>query len=259
FPFRNFAACATVPKAPGPQPSVGQGKTMGRPPSVQTQLLALELGIALPLLGLIAFLLFVFDADEGAEARQSTLQLGQLAAADVQSFVRDIDAMLANVAGRPRVRAMDPSRCDPVFADYLAQHSRTSDLVLTDTRGRRVCSAASHPGGLPAEMVEALREAARSEGFASSRPFVDEATGRWSLSRARPVLRNGRVVGVLATCVDLSRFHAALSRLPLPIGVSLRILDRRGALITEVPEHDPAGEPAGRATVPSQGPAANAD
>ena len=206
---------------------------MGRSPSVRTQLLVLELGIAVPLLGLIGLLLSEFQSAEEKNARASIARLAQLAATEIQAYVHDVDASLDRLAERRDMRAADPARCDPVFDDYTAQHLRTTNLALFGPGNRRWCAADAREGGapLPAQLGACLDAVWRTQAAATSPLFRDVRDGRWTLVRARPVIREGRCVAVLATWLDLGRLRAALWRGVPQAPAALAVVDQGGAAI----------------------------
>jgi signal transduction histidine kinase len=201
---------------------------MRRPLSVRTQLLVLELGIALPLLGLIALLFLEFQSDEASQARASTARVGRSIADNIERFVLSQDVVLENLSRRPLVQAADPNRCDPVFSDFLVVRPRATDLLLVGPRGVPVCVADPRSSPMLApELHDALEQAWRSEGAVMSRAYLD-GSSRWTIARARPVEREGRMVAVLAMVLDIPQVLSAISGAELPRGATVEILDARG-------------------------------
>ncbi len=237
---------------------------MGGAPSVRTQLLVLELGIALPLLGLIALLLFEYQADEERQTRAAIAHSIQRAAAEIETHLRDLDAGMSAVAAASSPRATGDGRCSPAFDDFLAQHPGATDLRLVGPGHRTWCAA--HSGRQDGAAMEAVAasvdEAWRTGRVSGGRVFVDSRLERWSLVRSRPIERSGRVEAVLVAIVDLERLRAAIRGAWLPAAAAIQVLDSRGAPILDLnggagPHHATRARApsrlAGRAGIPALG------
>jgi hypothetical protein len=86
------------------------GGVPGRP--IVFELARLAAVIALPLLGIIAILLFDAARRDLTHATDDTRRVADETAARSERFLGDFRATLEAIAQRPLVRAMDPANCD---------------------------------------------------------------------------------------------------------------------------------------------------
>ncbi|MCX7669810.1 MAG: hypothetical protein N2439_07050, partial [Anaerolineae bacterium] len=88
--------------------------------SIRTHLFLLTILVALPFIGLLAYTAYVKAQMDVQRGRNMSSNIAQIVAAYTGQFIAEAADTLARLAGRPLVRAMDPGRCDPIFADVLA-------------------------------------------------------------------------------------------------------------------------------------------
>jgi PAS domain S-box-containing protein len=157
--------------------------------------------------------------------------LAAISAADIERFMGDSEGILARLAARPAVKAMDRRACDPAFA-ALQLSARFEDLATTDRSGRVVCSALPVDGAAAGadDGAGGARSSADSFRIGNIRP--GRQPGSWVIDLSYPVRgEDGSTVGQLSGVVNLLRFHPIAARAKLPDGAVAGVVDGRGVLL----------------------------
>jgi diguanylate cyclase (GGDEF)-like protein/PAS domain S-box-containing protein len=201
---------------------------------IRRHLFALVLAIMLPMAGLLLYSLQAGVRSSLAEASSTTLTLAQLAAADAQRFVQDSGTLLAGLAQRPKVRALDPANCDPILHDFNEFLPQFANLAIADQAGRVVCSAHPQPGGKLASVVGAtwLNQVKSANRYVAGQPHIGPVSGKWVAVLAYPTQDDeGRFTGAIGLPIDLANYQPVPSAVHLPAGTTIRIVNTAGTLI----------------------------
>jgi len=153
--------------------------------------------------------------------------------------VQDAQAMLAVVAARPRVRALDPADCDAVFRDFQALVPAYKALALRRSNAETVCSELPNPP--PRAAVAAapwFQAAVRQGGFLVSGVHPGSVQQAWAVRITQPVLGpGGQVEGLLVSPLDLKQLHQRLfARLPAQARVA--VVDGGNRLVLQSQQQD---------------------
>jgi hypothetical protein len=111
----------------------------GRP--ILFELARLAAVVALPLLGVIGFLLYDGARRDVAHATDEARTVADETAARSERFLGDFRATLEAVAQRPLVRAMDPENCDPALPTLRELNPRAGNIIVVDREGWILCGA----------------------------------------------------------------------------------------------------------------------
>ncbi|HWJ06522.1 MAG TPA: ATP-binding protein [Steroidobacteraceae bacterium] len=130
----------------------------------------------------------------------------------------------------------DPGSLEALYGS--AQEFRRAfrmDLVLVDTDGQMRLNTRV-PFGSPLPRVPDGDEETRAQAIATGRPVVsDIVMGPVALqplvAMAAPAVRDGKLVGLIVTTTEITRFQSLLDTLVVPPGWSIALLDGRGQLI----------------------------
>ncbi|MDP2323921.1 MAG: PDC sensor domain-containing protein, partial [Gammaproteobacteria bacterium] len=133
---------------------------------------------------LLGFVLF-FDherrqAQDEAHARVALLAQGT--ALELSRMLSDHEALLARMAERPLVRALDPLQCDPIIAEYTQLHPGYTNLVVRDLSGQSDCSARSlklSQRQQVADVVPGYLRAQSADGLTVGAAHLGPLSGRW--------------------------------------------------------------------------------
>ena len=168
----------------------------------------------LPAAGLIAYLLNAASIEAREAAHRQVRALALETAATLELILRDNEALLARLAERPRVRALDARDCDPIIAEFVFLHPEYTTLGLRDLDANPVCTFLRHPPG--ADVVGAypwFGAGLRSEGFSTSEVFRGTQTGRWVSILTYPVRdAQDKVAGLLLVSLDLLKLQERVLR-----------------------------------------------
>lgn len=178
--------------------------TPGRP--ILFELARLAAVVALPLLGVIAFLLFDAARRDVAHATDDVRSVADETAARSERFLGDFHATLEAVAQRPQVRAMDPQRCDPALPTLRELYPRAGNIIVVDIEGWILCGAKPPPGGERLRVVdmELQRAVVRDGQFRLSAPLIGKISRTWGVTAVQPVRGDdGKVIGAIGMAIDL--------------------------------------------------------
>jgi PAS domain S-box-containing protein len=177
--------------------------------SVGIELARLVVIVALPLAGLIAFLLYDTARRDQEQTAGLAMQMAVTTADRAARYIESTRGVLEAVAKRSLVRAMDPDHCDPHLADLREAYGRPTNIVVINLEGRIICGATPPPRGrvvrsTDEELLPAMKARPR---FRLSRPIVGAITKRWTVAAAQPVLGpGGNLAGVVAMGIDLENW-----------------------------------------------------
>ena len=180
----------------------------GRP--ILFELARLAAVVALPLLGVIAFLLFDAARRDLAHATDDTRRVADETAARSERFLGDFRATLETIAQRPLVRAMDPAALRPRAVDIARslsarrQHHRGRCRRLDSLRRQAAAErrAAARGGHGAAKRRHSRRHV---PSFATA----DRQNQRtWGVTAVQPVSSDdGRVIGAVGMQVNLRQLQ----------------------------------------------------
>lgn len=195
--------------------------------SIRTQLLGLVLAAMLPVAGLVAYgILDAWNEARAAAYRQvSTLALETASKLDL--ILRDNEALLARLAQRPGMKALDPRNCDPIVREFVSLHPEYTTLGVRDRHANVVCTYLRRPpdagsvGALP-WFIEGLR----SERLTVSDAYLGPASGRWVSVLMYPVRdASANVSGLLLLSLDLLALQERVLR-AIPRDAIVVVFDR---------------------------------
>ncbi|HLO96553.1 MAG TPA: EAL domain-containing protein [Burkholderiaceae bacterium] len=181
--------------------------------AMRTALLGL---VALPMLALILTLGFdtqqQYKANLAAAFRQAATTR-QLYSTQTELFLAEAERVLAILAERPGIRALDRSGCDHVLAELQQFQPAYANVLTLDASGQLVCSAVGPspvrvPGPDPRYYFD---EVMRTGRFTVGKPAQGFITGRWVSTLAYPLRReDGSISGVVGIAVDLANYSPLL-------------------------------------------------
>jgi len=169
-----------------------------------------------------------------AEGSATALSLARIASADAQRMVRDSEQLLAGLARRPKVRALDPANCDSILSDFRDFLPQFANIAIADAAGRVVCSALAQSRGKLASVAGAawLQQVASANRYVAGAPHVGPVSGKWVSVLAYPVRdANGGFIGAIGFPVDLVRYNPLPADAVLPAGAVISIVGADGTVI----------------------------
>lgn len=202
--------------------------------SIHAWLFILVLIVAVPLVGLVAYTSYAQMRDQSAAAYAHTLSHARLTAANTQQFITESQQLLAGIAQRPAIRAVDAANCDPVIATFQDVNPLFANIGVVNLQGQVICSALPQPDGRFVSVASSdwFQKVINSRQPVISAPFIGPISHRWVSVLAHPISdTNGRLVGVLALPIDLTHYQIDLSTESLPDQSIITIVDAKGVVV----------------------------
>jgi signal transduction histidine kinase/ActR/RegA family two-component response regulator len=166
--------------------------------------------VALPLLVVIAYLLFDGARRDVAHATDEARGIADETAARTERFLGDFRATLEAVAQRPLVRAMDPANCDPALPTLRELYPRAGNIIVVDREGWILCGAKPPPGGQRMRVVdmEMHQSLMREGGFRLSQPLIGKISKTWGVTAVQSIQgADGSIVGAVGMAIELQHFQ----------------------------------------------------
>lgn len=202
--------------------------------TIRTQLFALVMAIALPMVGILVYSIYDNAQQRLVEAKLTAHMLASAAASDVDRVLVSNRDFLIQMAKRPLIRKMDVRNCDKVLWDFRELFPKSANMTVIDMQGTAICSAVPQPGGKPVSVAKApwFKKSLEQDGFVVSDPFFGPITGRWVTVLTYPVRdEQGRKVGFLGLPLDLALYEPNLSNVPMIPETTIGIVARDGTFV----------------------------
>ncbi len=200
---------------------------MAQSSTIRGELALFAVVLALPLVAVIAFILYDRARDEVADAESVVRRLADSGAERAARFIEDTQAALQAIAGRPLVRAMDPARCDPALKDLPGLYPLAGNFLVVDREGRILCGAIPPPHDRVVRIIDqaVLREVLASGRFALSQPVVGRINKRWSVAAVQPVIgADGAAAGTVSMSIDLLKWSLLSAPADVPEGTIVTLV-----------------------------------
>ncbi len=217
---------------------VPERKRWGERPLVW-HLAVLALGAAAPFAALAAYLAFVHVNDDMREATENVERLAQSTAHRAERMVDGNRAILAELATRADVRALDSARCDPLLNDLMRLHPEFVNVFTLDASGRRICAAGyvlpvAAPGVDPRNYLDGVNA---QKSFTVGKPHKGLLSGKWIISAAQPIFSgDGKVAGVVGISINLLDMAGLIQEAPPGREPVLLVVDSAGVVLTHHPD-----------------------
>ena len=221
--------------------------------SIRAQLLLLVLAVVLPAAGIFVF----FIAGEAADARDAAYAKLNIVAGNTATrldrILHEQEAVLARIAQRPGVRALDAHDSDHAVGEFLDLHPEFNNLGVRDLRAHNIYSYLPNPSS-PQEARDFpwFREGIGSGKFTVGNAFRGRLSGRWVSVLTYPVRDDaGKVSGLVNMSVDLLKLNERVFQ-QAPRSALEMVLDRDGRFLLR------SSDPAAWIGKPLSGPQADA-
>lgn len=220
-----------------PESTIADRHAAARTPrrSVLVELARLAAVVALPLLGVIGFLLIDSARRDLEHATDNARRLADQTAARSERFLGDFRATLEAVARRPLVQGMDAEHCDPALPTLRELYPRAGNILVVDADGWILCGAKPPPDGERLRIVdlELHRAVMRDGRFRLSRPLIGVIGKRWVVTAVQPVRGPAdNVVGAVGMGIDLRQLQPFRDSRPENADVVTGIVTDTGVVIS---------------------------
>jgi len=210
--------------------------------SLRLRLLALVLVALLPALGVLAVASIAHRRLLVSDARSEADQLARLVAEIHQRPVDGARGLLLALSRMHRVIARDPA-CSEQVAPLLDRDPAYFNIGAIDPDGRVFCSAAPLHGLVNLADRRFFERAVASRDFGVGEYVVSRIVGAPSVGFGQAVLAaDGSLRAVAFASLDVGYLQERLDILGLPEGADVKVLDRRGVVITARGHPERAGQ-----------------
>jgi diguanylate cyclase (GGDEF)-like protein/PAS domain S-box-containing protein len=210
---------------------------------IRGRLALLALALGLPILAYVAFSAGQQIAQERELAKERNLAFARVVAARLDDYVGDVNQLLATLSRVVPAEAGATTQNDALLADLRPNlPSHVSNLAIWDKDGNNV--GALDPVLRAKRFTVAdrsyFRAALEAPALAVEAPLVSRGNGESMAIFARSVVRDGRVVGVVAASTRLKLLDSLLKPdATLPPDSVITLIDARGVIVARSlePEH----------------------
>ena len=212
--------------------------------SLRVRLVLLVLLAVIPALGLILYTARVQRLVATEAAHENLSRIASLTASDVSGVIEGAQQLLGGLAQFREIRSDNSAACGAVMKKLLAMYSFYSTLGVASPDGDVICSAVPLTNSVTVADRSWFRHALQARDFTVGEWQVDRFTAKSSINFASPIVdETGRVQSVVFAALDLRYLNRRLSRVRLPDGATLVVVDRHGTILARSPEPEWQGRP----------------
>ena len=197
------------------------------------------LALAAPVAGLIAFGYYSEATDRYRLAGASVLNLAEVTAADSEKFIADAHTLLAQLAQRPQIKALERKNCDPMFGEIPRLMPRFANILTVDRSGEIICSGVPQRPGQPTSVAGLpwFQRVPEENRFMIGPPGIGFITGRSVLTISYPLHdERGAFVGAVAMPVDLVRYVMLTRHGGMLPGAVIALINAEGTIVARTQE-----------------------
>lgn len=206
--------------------------------SLRSRILVL-LGLAvLPLVALLAYTVWSEYQARLVQAEQGVLSLAEVHAAHLERTLRDVDALLGELAGNPQWQSLDEASCHTLLLSFRNAAPTVGEVSVYGPDAELLCTSWGILGeGLdnPAPIRTAfIRSVMESGKQVYGLPTPGRLTDRMGLTVGVPMLGadpHGSSVGAAAAMIELGRLQELLTPKSLPAGALVTLTRAQDGIV----------------------------
>jgi two-component sensor histidine kinase len=200
--------------------------------SLRLRLLAIVIGLLLPLVVLIIVQGLDRARREVADTREHLAQTARAAATPEQNILGAGEQILRALANMSDVRNATPA-CNKELTDALHGLSFFTNITRLDKNGTVICAAVPAALGISASSQPIWQEARAGSAFVVSGEILSRSTHQRVIAGMLPLRDgHGHFFGALAIGVDVRWLDYVVRANKLPDGSVVALFDRHGHIIT---------------------------
>ena len=216
----------------------GKG-TSWRRTSIVSKLNTLVLAVGLPLCTILGVSLYTQFRNDVELAEQHAVRQVNAIATRAEVVVEQARTVLASLAQRPAVKAMDRFACDPFLTDARQSMPEYTNFSTLNLRWEFVCNDLLPPGGPVLSTARpALYERMKAaNAMVLSNPTRGQLSGNLIVIAAFPVRDSeGKLVGAVTATLDLVKLGPTLVGANHPQGYRARLTNSGGYVLLNHPD-----------------------
>jgi C4-dicarboxylate-specific signal transduction histidine kinase len=193
---------------------------------IRRQVIGVSVAVLIPMATLIVWSANRGRLDRENEVRQEAATLAATTAGLLDQYLGSIDSMASALVRTEAVLSFDRAQADRLLAEVLRDQPLLLNIVLTDTNGEISGTGVSEDA-----VLEPIRLPYVQDVVTHNAPVFGDLTNGVVTSKPTVMLAypvhatNGKVAGVLAFALNLSRLQELFTRIPLPEGSVITLTD----------------------------------
>jgi len=170
------------------------------------------------------------------EAFEQARRMALLVAGNGKTLVEGGRHLLLAVARLPELHRHDIAGCRLYFSHVIKDYPGFSDILAISPEGRVLCNATET--SITANVSDRgwFRKTVDRGDFTVGDPVVSRLTGQPVMFLAYPVRDGDGLGAVVAVALHMGWVGELVSALSLPMGATVSIIDRAGAIVSRYPE-----------------------
>ena len=205
--------------------------------SLRSRLILLVLLCAIPLAGLLLYSAYEQRRLTVAKAAQDALRLALEIAEIHDDIIHGARQLLIGLAYLPVVHNHDSQSCNALFAALLRQFPIYANLGAATASGDVFCSSVPLKQPLNISDQPSFQATLQTTDLAVSRYLIGRISGKPSIVIVYPsVASSGKVRAVVFLGIDVTWLAEAITRMSLPPGSAVTLIDRNGMILYRYPE-----------------------
>jgi signal transduction histidine kinase len=196
---------------------------------LRRQLLIAILLLLLPVLAAAIWSGLVTVRERTAELVVEAEMIGRTTAAYIDRDMTTLDAIVQRMSMGPAIRGLDPAGAEELFSRVIGGRFSIAGLTLATKDGIEVASAGAKPDQ---EDHAAWVAEVASAGRRVILPTQTTASNDRHIVLGYPIVDDeGRMLGALAVCLQLTRVQEAFASLSMPNDSAVTIFDLEGRIL----------------------------
>ncbi len=210
--------------------------------SLRVRLVFLVLLAMIPSLALILYTAHVQRSVAMGAAHENLFRIASLAASDTSQAIEGAQQLLGGLAQFHEIRGGDSAACGAVMSKLLAMYPFYSTLGVASPDGAVVCSAVPLTNSVTVADRSWFRQVLQQREFTVGEYQVDRLSGKSTIDFAYPIVDGDHIQSVVFAALNLKFLNGRISRVRLPDGASLVVVDRQGTVLaSSSPTESPGG------------------
>ena len=205
--------------------------------SLRSRLILLVFLAVIPALALMLYNGFEQRAVAAYHPKEEALRIVRLVSANQNQIVEKIHQFLFFLSRFPKVRSLNPSSCNILFADLLRQHPEYLDMGVADREGNVMACALPHSTPVNISDRSYFRLALEKHDFSIGDYQIGRTSGKPAVNFGYPVFNDrGEVAAVTFVALDLAWLNELYLKAQLPQGSTLTLINHKGMVLARYPE-----------------------
>lgn len=205
---------------------------------MRKRLFAVAATALLPGIGLITYNELSSRQERRVEVHGQAAEAARDAAAELDRVLEGAKSLLIAVSALPTVIDLDPASCATSLSRISRNLQMTGAILVVDAERKLVCDSQGNPAGIDFSERPYVNDglSADADTLVVGKYTISKLTGAAVLPVAVPLIRDGAVIGVVATAIRLDWLQERMSERNLSGGGTVTLADREGVILAHAPD-----------------------